>query len=70
MPLYKEGSKANSKKVRLIFLLPIMILKTIKKIIHDRTIEHLTDNQILYKYQSGCQNQSVKTNQQIHVFHI
>lgn len=40
-----------------------MILKTIEKIIHDQTIEHLTDNQILYRYQSGCQNQSVKTNQ-------
>ena len=62
MPLYKKGSKTDPKNFRLISLLPIIISKIIEKIIHDQTTEYLTDNQILYRYQSGCsKNHSTDT---------
>ena len=46
-PLYKKGSKTDSKNFRPISLLPI-VSKIIEKIIHDQTMEYLTDNKILY----------------------
>ena len=51
-PLYKKRSKTDPKKYRPISLLPI-VSKIIEKIIHDQTMEYLTDNKILYIYQSG-----------------
>ena len=51
-PLSKKSSKTDPKKFKSISLLPI-VSKTIEKVIHDQTMEYLTDNNILYKYQSG-----------------
>ena len=51
-PLYKKGSKTDPKNYWPISLLPI-VSKIIEKIIHDQTMEYLTDNKILYRYQSG-----------------
>ena len=45
-PLYKKGSKTVPKNFRLISLLPI-VSKIIEEIIHDQTMEYLTDNEIL-----------------------
>ena len=41
-PLYKKGSKTDPKNYRPISLLPI-VSKIIEKIIHDQTMEYLTD---------------------------
>ena len=51
-PLYKKGTKTDPKNFRPISLLPI-VSKVFEKVIHDQTMEYLTDNNILYKYQSG-----------------
>ena len=51
-PLYKKGNKTDTKNFRPISLLPI-ISKIIEKVIHDQTINYLTENSILYRYQSG-----------------
>ena len=51
-PLYKKGSKTDPKNYRPISLLPI-VSKIIEEIIHDQTMEYLTDNKIRYRYQSG-----------------
>ena len=51
-PLYKKGPKIDPKNYRPISLLP-RVSKIIEKIIHDQTMEYLTDNKILYRYQSG-----------------
>ena len=54
-PLYKRGTKTDSKSFRPILLLPIAS----GKVIQDQTMEFRTDNNILYKYQSGfCKNHS------------
>ena len=50
-PLYKKGPKIDPKNYRPISLLP-RVSKIIEKIIHDQTMEYLTDNSILYRYQS------------------
>ena len=51
-PLYKKGTKTDPKNFRPISLLPI-VSKIFEKVIHEQTMEYLTDNNILYKYQSG-----------------
>ena len=51
-PLYKKGSKTDPKSYRRISVLPI-VSKVIEEIIHDQTMEYLTDNKILCRYQSG-----------------
>ena len=51
-PLYKKGTKTDTKNFRPISLLPI-VSKIFEKVIHDQTMEYLTDNNIIYKYQSG-----------------
>ena len=51
-PLYKKGTKTDPKNFRPISLLPI-VSKMFEKVIHEQTIEYLTDNNILCKYQSG-----------------
>ena len=51
-PLYKKGLKTDLKNFRPISLLPV-ISKIIKRIIHNQTMNFLSDNNVLYKYQSG-----------------
>ena len=51
-PLHKKGLKTDPKNFRPISLLPL-ISKIIERIIHDQTMNFLSDNNVLYKYQSG-----------------
>ena len=51
-PLYRKGTKTNSKSFRPIFLLPI-VSKIVEKVIHDQTMNYLTENTVLYRYQFG-----------------
>ena len=51
-PLLKKGSKLEPKNFRPISRLP-MISKVLEKVIHYQTKNFLTDNSILYCYQSG-----------------
>ena len=51
-PLYKKGLKTDPKNFRPISLLPL-ISEIIERIIHDQTMNFLSDNNVLYKYQSG-----------------
>ena len=51
-PLYKKSLKTNPKTVTPISLL-LVIFKIIARIIHDQTMNFLSDNNVLYKYQSG-----------------
>ena len=50
-PLFKKGSKNDPKNFRPISLLPL-ISKAIERIT-DQTMEFLSNNKILYKFQSG-----------------
>ena len=60
-PLYKKGTKTDPKNFRPISLLPI-VSKIIEKVIHDQTMNYLTENSILYRHQSGfCKNHSTDT---------
>ena len=58
-PLYKKGTKTDARNLRQISLLPI-VSEISEKVIHDQTMEYLTDSNILYKYQSG-KNHSTDT---------
>ena len=51
-PLFKKGCKTDPQNYRPISLLPI-ISKIIEKVVHDQTNKFLTNNKILYKFQSG-----------------
>ena len=51
-PLYKKGSKLDPKNYRPISVLPL-ISKVLEKVIHDQTQTFLTENNLLYCYQSG-----------------
>ena len=51
-PLSKKGTKTDPKNFRSISLLP-MVSKIIEKVIHDQTMNYLTENSILYRHQSG-----------------
>ena len=51
-PFYKKGTKTDPKNFRPISLLQI-VSKTFEKVMHDQTMEYLTNNNILYKYQSA-----------------
>ena len=51
-PLYKKGSKTDPKSLRQISLFPIFS-KIIEKVIRDRTMNYSTENNILYRHQSG-----------------
>ena len=53
-PLSKKGSKTNLSNYGPILLLPL-ISKIIKKLIHEQTSSFLSNNEILYNYQSGFQ---------------
>ena len=60
-PLYKKGTKTDPNNFRPISLLPI-VSKIIKKVIHDQTMNYLTENNVIYRYQSGfCKNHSTDT---------
>ena len=51
-PLFKKGFKLEPKNFRPISLLPL-ISKVLEKVIHDQMQTFLTDNNIIYCYQSG-----------------
>ena len=51
-PLFKKGSKTNPSNYRPISLLPL-ISKIIEKLIHEQTSSFLSNNELLYNYQSG-----------------
>ena len=51
-PLHKKSTSTDPKMFRSISLLPI-VSKIIEKVVHDRTMNYLTENNILYSYQSG-----------------
>ena len=51
-PLFKKGSKTDPKNFRPISLLPL-ISKVVERIIYDQTMDFLTENKVLYKFQSG-----------------
>ena len=53
-PLFKKGSKTNPSNYRPISLLPL-ISKIIEKLIHEQTSSFLSNNELLYNYQSGFQ---------------
>ena len=60
-PLYKKGTKTDPKKFRMISFLSI-VSKIIEKVIHNQTMNYLTENSILYRHQSGfCKNHSTDT---------
>ena len=50
-PLFKKGSETNSSNYRPISLLPL-ISEFIKKLFHEQTSSYLSNNEILYNYQS------------------
>ena len=51
-PLFKKWSKTNPSNYRPTSLLPL-ISKTIEKLIHEQISSFLSNNEILYNYQSG-----------------
>ena len=51
-PLFEKGSKTNSSNYRPISLLPL-ISKIIEKFIHEQASSFLSNNELLYNYQSG-----------------
>ena len=51
-PLFKKGKKTDPSNNRPISLLPV-ISKITEKVVHDQTNAFLTDENILYHYQSG-----------------
>ena len=53
-PIFKKGSKTNPSNYRPISLLPL-ISKIIGKLTHEQTSSFLSNNEILYNYQSGFQ---------------
>ena len=50
--LFKKGSKTNPSNYRPISLLPL-ISKIVEKLIHEQTSSFLSNNELLYNYQSG-----------------
>ena len=51
-PIFKKGKKTDPSNYRPISL-PTVISKIIEKVIHDQTNAFLSDENILYNYQSG-----------------
>ena len=51
-PIFKKGKKVDRSNYWPTSLLPL-ISKIIEKVVHDQTNEFLSDNKILYNYQSG-----------------
>ena len=60
-PLYKKGTKTDPNNFKPISVLPI-VSKIIEKVIHYQTMNYLSENNVLYRYQSGfCKNHSSDT---------
>ena len=51
-PIFKKGEKVDPSNCRPFSLLPL-ISNIIEKVVHDQTNKFLSDNKILYNYQSG-----------------
>ena len=51
-PIYRKGKKTDPSNCRPISLLPT-ISKVIEGIVHDQTNKFLSENNILYNFQSG-----------------
>ena len=51
-PIFNKGKKVDQSNYRPILLLPL-ISKIIEKVVHNQTNGFLSDNKILYNYQSG-----------------
>ena len=51
-PLYRKSTKTDPKNYRPISLLRI-VSKIIGKVIHDQTMNYLTENNVLYSYKSA-----------------
>ena len=56
-PIFNKGKKTDPSNYRLISLLPV-ISKIIEKVVHDQTNAFLSDENILYNYQSGFKSKS------------
>ena len=54
-PLFKKGSKTDPQNYRPISLLPV-ISKVIERVVHNQTNSFLTQNKVLYNFQSGFRN--------------
>ena len=50
--LYKKGTKTDAKNLKPISLPPI-VSKIVEKVMHDQTMNYLTKNNVLYRYQPG-----------------
>ena len=59
-PLFKKGSKTNPLSYMPISLLPL-ISKIIEKLIHEQTSSFLSNNEILYNYQSFLHDKVLKS---------
>ena len=65
--LFKKGSKTNPSNYRPISLRPL-ISKIIEKLIHEQTSTFLSNNEILYNYQSGFRKKH-STDSCLTIFH-
>ena len=63
-PFYKKGTKTDPKNFRPISHFPI-VSKIIEKVIHDQTMNYLTENSILYRHQSGFHRTTQQTDTQM-----
>ena len=63
-PLYNKGTKTDPKNFTPISLFPI-VSKIIEKVIHDQTMNYLTENSILYRHQSGFHRTTQQTDTQM-----
>ena len=54
-PLFKKGSKTDPQNYRPISLLPV-VSKVIERVVHNQTNSFLTQNKVLYNFQSGFRN--------------
>ena len=67
--IFKKGSKTDPRNYRPISLLPILS-KVIERIIHDKTQEFLSENKILYRFQSDFQKNHSTNTYLRHLTHI
>ena len=51
-PIFKKGTITDPKNYRPISLLPLLS-KVIEKVVHDQTQDFLSENKLLFEYQSG-----------------
>ena len=54
MPLYKKGDKSEAGNYRPVSLIPVSCVgKAFERVIFKHVYNHIADNNLLYKYQSG-----------------